>query len=59
MDAEIRTIEAQLSSSRPSRTILFEALESMRGILEAAPAAASMPLLIAKIAALSRATGTP
>jgi hypothetical protein len=56
MDADIRTIEAQLSSSRPRKTILVEALDSMRGILESATDGAPMPLLLRKMGALSGAT---
>jgi hypothetical protein len=59
MDADIRTIEAQLSSSRPRRRILEDALDSMRGILGAVPEPASMPFLVGRMAALSRAATTP
>jgi hypothetical protein len=54
LDADIRTIEAQLSSPRPRRTILFDALESMRDVLKGAAEGSRVPLLLAEMEAFSQ-----
>lgn len=51
-EAEVATIEAQLGSPKPRRTIISESLASLRGILEGAAAAVVAAPLVAKIAAL-------
>jgi hypothetical protein len=52
LQAEIQTIEAQMSSSKPKATIITESLGSIRRILEGAVGSAIASSLLSKILAL-------
>ncbi len=55
LEAEVRTIEAQIDSPKPKPTILDESLGSMRAILEAAEVKA--PKIISAIANIENLLG--
>ena len=57
LDAEIATLRAQLSKSKPSTSILREAGGSLRSIVEGITASIAAPQVVAAVAALASALG--
>jgi len=49
VEAEIRTVEAQVSSPRPKRAIIHESLRTIRAVLEGAAGNAAYAQLLAMI----------
>ncbi|MGI9072250.1 MAG: hypothetical protein ACR2JB_13275 [Bryobacteraceae bacterium] len=54
LDAEVRTVDTQLSSPRPNRTVIGEALRSIRNILEGCAGSILATGLLNEIAAFLR-----
>jgi hypothetical protein len=52
LDAEVKTIDAQMSSSKPKNTIITECLISLRNILEGATGSVLATVFLNKISAL-------
>jgi hypothetical protein len=52
LHAEIQTIEAQISSSKPKNTVITECLISLRNILESAAGSTLASVFLPKILAL-------